>query len=72
MEVTKCDLCRKTVSGKKYVTVFYRGSFVHFSFCEKCGEPIISFLRKRMKLEEVKMVIEQKAYDSKSKKDKKK
>ena len=56
MVITKCDLCRRDISKKKYVTVYWRGSLVHFSFCEKCGEPIISFLRERLKFEEVEFV----------------
>jgi hypothetical protein len=44
MRVTKCDLCRKKITGEP-VTVGV-GYFPRNELCEKCGRPIIGFLKK--------------------------
>lgn len=43
MLVSKCDKCKKVVKKDKVVAGF--GIFNRFEFCEKCGKPIVLFLK---------------------------
>jgi hypothetical protein len=45
VDIKKCDFCRKEIKDfKNYVTV--RFAFKHTELCEKCGQPILKFLKK--------------------------
>jgi NAD-dependent SIR2 family protein deacetylase len=44
MYVSKCDKCEKEIKDKKITVDFDRS--IRVDLCEKCGEPVISFLKK--------------------------
>jgi hypothetical protein len=46
MLVHKCDNCKKEIKGrdKEIIAGF---TWPQFSFCGRCGKPIIAFLKKR-------------------------
>lgn len=47
MKVTKCDLCKKQIKkGDKPVYVYY-GLYNDKELCEKCGAPVIKFLKNK-------------------------
>ena len=52
MLVTKCDLCKKGMAREKIVTAGL--GYEHFDLCEKCGAPILNFLKKHKFIEEKK------------------
>ena len=45
MRVIKCDLCKEKIKDNKLITVGV-GFLTHVELCEKCANPIISFLKK--------------------------
>jgi hypothetical protein len=50
MLVRKCDNCKKEIRQLNEAVVVGTG-FLEFSFCERCGKPIIAFLKKRKLLQ---------------------
>ena len=50
MLVRKCDKCKKEIKQLNEAIVAEVG-FPEFSFCERCGKPIIAFLKKRKLLQ---------------------
>ena len=44
MRVTKCDLCKKNISGGPIVAGV--GYLRNKEFCGKCGKPVLDFLKK--------------------------
>ncbi len=46
MLVRKCDNCKKKIKQLNEAIVAGIG-FPEFSFCERCGKPIVVFLKKR-------------------------
>ena len=44
MRVIKCDLCKKKIKGEPVTAGI--GFFPKIELCEKCGAPILKFLRK--------------------------
>lgn len=44
MRITKCDLCKKEIKERP-VNVRY-GDYENAEFCEKCGLPVLKFLKK--------------------------
>jgi hypothetical protein len=46
MLVKKCDKCKKEIKGPDEAVVVGLG-WPEFSFCTRCGKPIIAFLKKR-------------------------
>ncbi len=44
MRITKCDLCKKKIKGEPIIV--YAGLFSKVELCEKCGSPILKFLKK--------------------------
>jgi hypothetical protein len=44
MRILKCDLCKKEI--KKEPIVAGVGFFPQIELCEKCGAPILKFLKK--------------------------
>ena len=50
MLVRKCDNCKKEIKQLTEAIVAGIG-FPKFSFCERCGKPIIAFLKKRKLLQ---------------------
>jgi hypothetical protein len=44
MRITKCDICKKQIKGKSIIVGF--GFLPMVEFCEKCGAPILKFLKK--------------------------
>ncbi len=50
MLVRKCDKCKKEIKQLNEAIVAEVG-FPEFSFCERCGKPIIVFLKKRKLLQ---------------------
>jgi len=51
MRITKCDLCKKKIKGEPITAGI--GIFPKAELCEKCGAPILKFL-KRYKFIELK------------------
>jgi len=49
MYVSKCDKCKKEISDKKITVDF--GHLVRVDLCEKCGSPVVLFLKKSKLLE---------------------
>jgi hypothetical protein len=50
MLVKKCDKCKKEIKiGNDEVVVGL--GWPHYSFCTRCGKPIIAFLKKRKLLQ---------------------
>jgi len=47
--ITKCDLCKRTIKGKPIIAGV--GFFKRFELCEKCGAPILKFLKKHKFIE---------------------
>lgn len=45
MFITKCDLCKKNIK-KRPITVSF-GFYERVELCEKCGLPILKFLKKK-------------------------
>jgi hypothetical protein len=50
--ITKCDLCKRTIKGKPIIAGV--GFFPKAELCEKCGAPILKFLRKHKFIEKKK------------------
>jgi hypothetical protein len=50
MLVKKCDKCKKEIKKGDEALVVGLG-WPEFSFCGRCGEPIIAFLKKRKLLQ---------------------
>lgn len=44
MFIVKCDLCKKNVKGKPIIVGY--GTLDRFELCDKCGAPILRFLKK--------------------------
>ena len=44
MRIIKCDLCKKDVKNKPVIAGI--GMFDQVELCEKCGAPILKFLKK--------------------------
>lgn len=44
MNITKCDICKKTIKGDSVTAG--RGFFHNQEFCEDCGKPVLNFLKK--------------------------
>jgi hypothetical protein len=44
MRISKCDLCKKEI--KKEPIIAGRGFFPQVELCERCGAPILKFLKK--------------------------
>ena len=44
MMITKCDLCKRKINGEPIIAGV--GFLKRFELCEKCGAPILKFLRK--------------------------
>jgi hypothetical protein len=44
MRILKCDLCKKKINGEPIIAGV--GFFPDVELCEKCGAPILRFLRK--------------------------
>ena len=44
MRILKCDLCKKKISGKPITAGV--GFFSNAELCQKCGSPILKFLKK--------------------------
>ncbi len=52
MLVYKCDICESELDkNKEGIIVGNRGIFSHFSLCDKCGKPIIEFMKKNKLIE---------------------
>ena len=56
MNITKCDICEKTIdSRKKSARVSFGDSlFKFFEFCPDCGKPVVEFLKSKKLIEEKK------------------
>ncbi|MFH1894432.1 MAG: hypothetical protein ABH813_00800 [Patescibacteria group bacterium] len=52
MQVTKCDLCKKVIKDKSVTAA--RGYLDRAELCQKCGAPILKFLRKNKFIKEEK------------------
>ncbi|MFH1656522.1 MAG: hypothetical protein ABH956_01975 [Candidatus Nealsonbacteria bacterium] len=54
MRVIKCDLCKKNIKNQPVTAGI--GYFTKAELCDKCGSPILNFLKKYefMKKEEIK------------------
>ena len=52
MNVTKCDICGKKLTGKPVRAGI--GFFTGNDFCSKCAKPILNFLKKYKFLDEEK------------------
>jgi len=50
MRIIKCDLCKKKISGKPVIAGV--GFFPEAELCEKCGAPILRFLKKHKFIKE--------------------
>ncbi|MEK7124480.1 MAG: hypothetical protein AAB877_02235 [Patescibacteria group bacterium] len=50
MNVTRCDICKKEVNDKKYVSAGV-GWFPKIEACYDCGAPIVKFLKKHKIIE---------------------
>ncbi len=55
MLVKKCDNCKKEIKGRDEAVVVGLG-WPEFSFCGRCGKPIIAFLKKRKLPQRAKMI----------------
>jgi DNA-directed RNA polymerase subunit RPC12/RpoP len=56
MLVHKCDNCKKEIKGRdKEIIAGY--TWPQFSFCGRCGKPIIAFLKKRKLLQPAKTTV---------------
>lgn len=42
-----CDICKKEIDRGQGVSVDYDSKIIRYSFCEKCGKPVIEFLKKK-------------------------
>jgi hypothetical protein len=47
--ITKCDLCKKKIKGEPVIAGV--GLFQRAELCEKCGAPILKFLKKHKFIE---------------------
>ena len=54
MRITKCDLCKKNIKGEPVMAG--RGFFSRTELCEKCGVPILKFLKKNKFLKNEKII----------------
>lgn len=43
MNVTKCDICKKEIRGRKVVTGI---KWDTFDLCQSCGFPVVKFMEK--------------------------
>jgi len=53
MIITKCDLCKKKITGEPVIAG--TGLLSRVELCEKCGVPILKFLRKYKFIERKKL-----------------
>jgi len=49
MRIIKCDLCKKRIKGESITAGI--GFFPNVELCEKCGSPILKFLKKHKFIE---------------------
>lgn len=49
MRITKCDLCKKRIKEQPVTAGF--GYLSNVELCEKCGLPILKFLKKNKLIE---------------------
>lgn len=52
MMITKCDLCKKKITGEPVIAGV--GYFPKTELCEKCGSPILKFLKRHKFIEKQK------------------
>jgi len=51
MQITKCDICKKTINREKSakIRIVYEGAnlsvFNCYEICENCSKPIVKFLK---------------------------
>jgi len=45
MNIKKCDFCKKEIKKDDKVVHVYFGFYNDKEFCEKCGAPVIKFLK---------------------------
>ena len=56
MEIIKCDKCNKTkgsAKSEKWIAGHIMGKDIHFlnfDLCPKCGEPLVKYLKKYLKI----------------------
>lgn len=53
MRVTKCDLCKKKIKSKPITAGV--GFFPNAELCERCGAPILKFLKRHKFIESKKV-----------------
>ena len=46
-----CDICKKQIENREYVTADYRWAMMRHMFCLKCGKSIFNFLKKHKFIE---------------------
>jgi len=51
MIITKCDLCKRKITGEPVIVGV--GFLKRFELCEKCGLPILKFLKKHKFVEKI-------------------
>jgi recombinational DNA repair protein (RecF pathway) len=51
MNITKCDICHKTIEDGNEVSVGYLSPLPRNSFCLKCAKPVVAFLQKNNLIE---------------------
>jgi hypothetical protein len=52
MLVYKCELCKKEIDRQEpFVTLGYKSSIGHQSFCAACGKPLLNFLKRHKLIE---------------------
>ena len=45
--VYKCDACKKAIKGKMVVAGHSESFLSHHVFCERCGKPVVTFLKQQ-------------------------
>lgn len=58
MRITKCDLCKRKIIGEPVRAGV--GFFPNAELCEKCGAPILKFLRRNKFIEKRKQKFDKK------------
>jgi hypothetical protein len=56
MDIKKCDLCKKEIDGRKFVSIRF-DVLEYAEFCLDCASPVLNFLKRSKIIDKNKQII---------------